>query len=461
MRRHRSPSTRPPSQQSQRPRIDEEQVSPSSKLPSDILRCIFEFLPLRPRILVLSAVSKRWRQAALLSVKSIEVDSQASQRALRLFPCLTHLTILYQSLTLLPDLLDLPALRALSAFECRATNVPEEVLTTLLSLCRSSLKYLHLTFIQSQGPSLANFLLKISSQPWSLTSLSLAFYEGRDSFALEPFLKLIERVAPQLESLTLHGLFFSGVGPFDVMTFPLLKRLIINDVIRPRDVTQLSSRCPQLEGMSVKIGENVLDELNAVDLPALTEVSTIASKLPREIVEYLSRFPRLQCFRSNINAEQVYRVFVVPRKLTYLIPSLSFNNTSLAVMREVSFACENVTELAFDFIQSSIQINMPDIALKKVESCRVDFYQMPEDVYIHLWRQILRACPRLKFAFIRVMCALESLDIIEKLLLEMQQHGVTRVRLSFLKLSAVLTERVNQLRHSSNGWMRVSVEMNS
>lgn len=104
---------------------------------------------------------------------------------------------------------------------------------------------------------------------------------------------------------------------------------------------------------------------------------------------------------------------------------------------------------------------MPDITLKKVESCRVDFYQMPEDVYIHLWRQILRACPRLKFAFIRVMCALQSLDTIEELLVEMQQHGVARVRLSFPELSAVSTERVNQLRHSSNGWMRVSIEINS
>lgn len=130
----------------------------SSAIPT---KPVFEFVPLRPRILVLSAVSKRWRQAKGLSGA--------------LFPCRTHLTILDQSLTLLPNLLDLPALCALSAFECHATNVPEEVLTTLLLLCRSSLKYLHLTFIQSQGPSLADLLLKISSQPWSLTSLSLVF----------------------------------------------------------------------------------------------------------------------------------------------------------------------------------------------------------------------------------------------------------------------------------------------
>lgn len=129
-------------------------------------------------------------------------------------------------------------------------------------------------------------------------------------------------------------------------------------------------------------------------------------------------------------------------------------------MRDVMLAWKNASELGFNYVRSDTHINLPEVPLPKVKSCRVDFYQMPEDAYIHLWRQVLRICPRLKFAYLRILCLLQSLDMIEELLSEMQQHGVTQVCLSFFILGANMTERVGRLRQGINGWMRVRVEIN-
>lgn len=111
----RSPDTSTLIQQrQQRPRIVDEKAFPLKKLLTDILSCIFEFIPLWPRFLVISRISKQWRYAALRSVKSIAVTSQAIQRALPLFPCVMHLTLPEQSPPLLPYLMAPPFQMTLS-----------------------------------------------------------------------------------------------------------------------------------------------------------------------------------------------------------------------------------------------------------------------------------------------------------------------------------------------------------
>lgn len=73
-------------------------VSPATadSLPIDVLAKIFDYAPHAARLLAISPVCKRWRSAALRSIKSFRADIVKAQKMaaiLALFPSLTDLTI--------------------------------------------------------------------------------------------------------------------------------------------------------------------------------------------------------------------------------------------------------------------------------------------------------------------------------------------------------------------------------
>lgn len=80
-------------------RQDPERLSPYERhaaalvasLPVDILRHLFGFLPVHPRVLVLALVCKRWRVAALLSITH-QPQSMKLRCAVRLLLTHAHVT---------------------------------------------------------------------------------------------------------------------------------------------------------------------------------------------------------------------------------------------------------------------------------------------------------------------------------------------------------------------------------
>lgn len=61
--------------------------------PIDVLRLIASFVPQRPRLLVLSFVSKRWRTAVIHSIDYLRLHGRDSPRALALLPGITSISV--------------------------------------------------------------------------------------------------------------------------------------------------------------------------------------------------------------------------------------------------------------------------------------------------------------------------------------------------------------------------------
>lgn len=84
----------PDSSRSESLRASSHLSSVASNIPLDVLRIIMSFVPLHPRLRVVSLVCRRWRSAALQSVDHLHTSRPSSAAtALRFLPFVTSLSL--------------------------------------------------------------------------------------------------------------------------------------------------------------------------------------------------------------------------------------------------------------------------------------------------------------------------------------------------------------------------------
>ncbi len=102
----------------------------------DILTTIFGYIPSRGLILSVSLVCKRWRYAALITIKSLVTSTINLDKVVKLFPRLTNLTVIAQAMNI--SNISITGLRSLSLKFCSYGNLENVFISGLTSLQSTS-----------------------------------------------------------------------------------------------------------------------------------------------------------------------------------------------------------------------------------------------------------------------------------------------------------------------------------
>lgn len=313
--------------------------APINLLPLDMLTVIFAYTPMRPVLLSVSLVCRRWRTAALRSVTSIRVRGGGERRPpLSLFPSLTELKFSCN----FREAIRLPlTIRRLALREATKPSDDGEISFPAPLPPFTHLSFRHWSF-DPRGVIQPLILASLDT----LTSLRVEVDRELCDF-------LHERRFPRLAELHIaywhpaSTLQLAHMVSFLSAHCSTLTSLTIDDVRRSRSVSAGETEAPLA---------SLFTSLAAIDFPSLTFLRVLSSAIPSQCVaDILRRSPRL----VNLCLPYASGLYTVPTSLLTPLVKLRFLSSrdplqpgfieALPRLRHISVRTEENVRIARDF----------------------------------------------------------------------------------------------------------------
>lgn len=429
-----------------------QDLTPVASLPSDLLVYVFAFSPLRPRLLVLSLVCKRWRHLLLNSITALPPICWATANlapALGLFPRLTSLslTALGRIDHPLPGRLRHLCMRRIASLS--HTALVELTALTSLELADCAI-------------GRREFVALFDPVRTALTSLSLNVFASANAPYLHAthFPRLVDleiSFSPVQFSATPHGMVIAHAEQLTRLSVASI-RAVPEHVSFPRlvafsvtyyDAQRLAnfvSRHPRVTDLRLLRSFTLpaIDQHNAVHLAPALNTITLNSPQPEEDIRVLAPLTRLTRLRLP---RQLIAFQYAPAALCAQLTALDVNFAYRASPPSVLSLFPNLTSLGFH--AQALTDHTPAVSLPRLRSLT---YRIREDTPLHLanfLRVFIEGCPSLTTLCFIDFNSESSWEEFVEFTTKLQQRGVTELTLMHVHLSV---QAVRELR-AANRWL--------